>query len=157
MQTLATTISWGYSFLEEGNKIMSIYCVYSLPIQGRIWNTARWRHTEDWVSPEFFHQSHRYERFWEVARESLQSAGWSGADYVLSPRTRSCPRVWILCGFHPINLEQFHWTLFLASAFHFQIDNRNGHWPDTLTHWTKAPLRVYPGPRIERWSEHWSL
>lgn len=30
---------------------------------------------------------------------------------------------WILCGFHPINLEQLHWTLFLASAFHFQLDN----------------------------------
>lgn len=39
------------------------------------------------------------------------------------PGPGPCLRAWILCGFHPINLEQFHWTLILASALHFPADS----------------------------------
>lgn len=55
------------------------------------------------------------------------------------PEPGPCPQARIPCGFRPINLEQFHWTLFLVSVFHFQIDN-----------WAKWSLATLPQPGAEQ-------
>lgn len=72
------------------------------------------------VSPGTQIPAQFWEGAWREVAECWPAWCWLCA---ISQNHGPCSRAWIFCGFHPINLEQLHWTLFLASAFHFQVDN----------------------------------
>lgn len=72
------------------------------------------------------------EQFWEVVREVIKCRLITCC---FSELGGPCPQAWIFCGFHPLNLEQFHWTLSLASVFRLQIDN-GVKW--SLSQWASA-------------------
>lgn len=111
----------------------------------------RWRHSKSWVVSS---RAQALGQFWEGAREVLKcrlACCWLGA---VSQNHGPCPQAWILWGFHPINLEQSHWTL--CSAFHFQIDN----WVNcSLVQWALAQSSktILRGPLAMIWEMELAL